>query len=48
MPPQHPVQDPITVTRVLPWALLAVLLIAGIVLYFRHGAEVTPIVGAVR
>jgi hypothetical protein len=44
----NPPQDQITFARVLPWALLAVLLVIGIVLYFRYGTDVTPVAGAIR
>ena len=45
--PQPP-QERVTLGRVLPWVLLALLLAAGLVLYFRFGDTVTPVVGSGR
>ena len=44
MPPQD--RDPIG--RVIPWVVLLVLLIAGVVLYFRYGTQITPLLDGTR
>lgn len=36
-------QDRVPIGRVIPWVILVVLLLAGIVLYFRYGTQVTPL-----
>jgi hypothetical protein len=43
-----PPTDRVPIGRVIPWVILLVLLIAGLVLYFRHGADVTPLLDATR
>ena len=45
--PQPP-QDRVTPGRVLPWVVLAILLAAGLVLYFRFGGAITSVVGTGR
>lgn len=42
----HTPQDRVTPGRVLPWLILAILLAAGLVFYFRFGSRVAPVVGA--
>lgn len=42
----HTPQDRVTPGRVLPWVILVILLVAGLVFYFRFGAGVAPVVGA--
>ena len=44
MSPQYRVP----VGRVIPWVVLVVLLIAGLVLYFRFGTQVTPLLDGTR
>ena len=34
--------------RLALWGLIALLLVAGVALYFRHGADVTPMAERVR
>jgi hypothetical protein len=43
-----PPQDRAPIGRVIPWVVLVVLLLAGLVLYFRYGAGVTPILDSTR
>jgi hypothetical protein len=43
-----PPQDRVPIGRVIPWVVLVVLLLAGLVLYFRYGAGVTPILDSTR
>ena len=38
-----PPHDRVPIGRVIPWVILVVLLVAGVVLYFRYGAQVTPL-----
>ena len=47
--PDHPsASERIPPARVVAWLLVAVALIAGVVLYFRHAAEVAPLLDTVR
>ena len=41
-------QDRVPIGRVIPWVVLVVLLVAGLVLYFRYGAQVTPLLDSTR
>jgi len=34
--------------RVIPWVILLVLLVAGLVLYFRYGGGVSPLLDGTR
>jgi len=43
-----PPQERVPIGRVIPWVVLVVLLIAGLVLYFRYGAQVTPLLDGTR
>ena len=43
-----PPQDRVPIGRVIPWVVLVVLLIAGLILYFRFGAGVTPLLNGTR
>jgi len=43
-----PPQDRVPIGRVIPWVVLVVLLIAGLVLYFRYGTKVTPLLDGTR
>jgi hypothetical protein len=43
-----PPQDRVPIGRVIPWVILVVLLIVGLVLYFQYGADVTPLVDGTR
>ena len=43
-----PPQDRVPIGRVIPWVVLVVLLIAGLILYFRYGATVTPLLNGTR
>ena len=43
-----PPQDRVPIGRVIPWVVLVVLLIAGLVLYFRFGTQVTPLLDGTR
>jgi hypothetical protein len=43
-----PPQDRVPIGRVIPWVVLVVLLIAGVVLYFRYGTQVTPLIDGTR
>ena len=43
-----PPQDRVPIGRVIPWVVLVVLLIAGLVLYFRYGTKVTPVLDGTR
>ena len=43
-----PPQDRVPIGRVSPWVVLIVLLLAGLVLYFRYGTEVTPVLNSTR
>ena len=43
-----PPQERVPIGRVIPWVILVVLLIAGLVLYFRYGADVTPLLEDTR
>ncbi len=37
--------EPVPVRRVLLWSIVAILIVVGIVLYFRFERQLTPIVG---
>ncbi len=41
-------QDRVPIGRMIPWVILVILLIAGLVLYFRYGTQVTPLVDGTR
>ena len=41
-------QDRVPIGRVIPWVVLIVLLLAGLVLYFRYGTGVTPVLNSTR
>ena len=43
-----PPQDRIPIGRMIPWVVLVVLLIAGLVLYFAYGSQVTPLLDSTR
>ena len=43
-----PPQDRVPIGRVIPWVVLVVLLLAGLVLYLRYGAQVTPLLDGTR
>ena len=43
-----PPSDRVPPSRVIPWVILAVVLIVGVVLYFRFGTQVTPLLDATR
>jgi hypothetical protein len=43
-----PPQDRVPIGRVIPWVVLVVLLIAGLVLYFRYGSQATPLLDGTR
>jgi hypothetical protein len=43
-----PPQDRVPIGRVIPWVVLVVLLVAGLVLYFRYGGQVTPLLDSTR
>ena len=43
-----PPQDRVPIGRVIPWVVLVVLLIAGLVLYFLYGGHVTPLLDGTR
>ena len=43
-----PPQDRVPIGRVIPWVVLIVLLIAGLVLYFRYGPQATPLLDGTR
>jgi hypothetical protein len=43
-----PPQDRVPIGRVIPWVVLIVLLIAGLVLYFRYGSHATPLLDGTR
>ena len=43
-----PPQDRVPIGRVIPWVVLVVLLIAGVVLYFRYGGQVAPLLDGTR
>ena len=43
-----PPQDRVPIGRVIPWVILVVLLIAGLVLYFSYGSDVTPLLDGSR
>ncbi|HMN09429.1 MAG TPA: hypothetical protein PKC83_11645 [Gemmatimonadaceae bacterium] len=45
MPPEH---RPSTLTRLIPWLLLAALVVGGVVLAFRYAGRVTPLIESVR
>ena len=46
--PPPPPPDRVPFGRLIPWVILAVLLICGLVLYFRYGTRVTPLLDATR
>ena len=43
-----PPQDRVPIGRVIPWVVLVLLLLAGLLLYFRYGTEVTPLLDSTR
>lgn len=43
-----PPNDRAPIGRVIPWVILLVLLVAGLVLYFRYGTGVTPLLDGAR
>ena len=43
-----PPQDRVPIGRVIPWVVLLVLLSAGVVLYFRYGTQITPLLDGTR
>ena len=43
-----PPQERVPIGRVIPWVVLVVLLFAGLVLYFRYGAQVTSLLDGTR
>jgi hypothetical protein len=43
-----PPQDRVPIGRVIPWVVLVVLLIVGLVLYFRYGSQATPLLDGTR
>jgi hypothetical protein len=43
-----PPQDRVPMGRVIPWVVLVLLLIAGLVLYFKYGTQVTPLLDVTR
>ena len=43
-----PPQERVPIGRVIPWVILVVLLIAGLVLYFSYGSDVTPLLDGTR
>ena len=43
-----PPQDRIPIGRVIPWVVLVLLLIGGLVLYFAYGSRVTPLLDGTR
>ena len=43
-----PPQERVPIGRVIPWVILVVLLIAGLVLYFSYGSDVTPLLDDTR
>ena len=43
-----PPQDRVPLGRVIPWVILVVLLIAGLVFYFSYGTQVTPLLDGTR
>jgi hypothetical protein len=43
-----PSPDRVPIGRVIPWVVLVALLIAGVVLYFRYGTQVTPLLDGTR
>ena len=43
-----PPQDRVPIGRVIPWVVLVVLLIGGVVLYFRYGTGITPLLDGTR
>ena len=43
-----PPQDRVPIGRLIPWVVLVVLLIAGLVLYFRYGGQATPLLDGTR
>jgi len=43
-----PPQERVPIGRVIPWVILVVLLIAGLVLYFSYGSDVTPLLDGSR
>jgi hypothetical protein len=43
-----PPQDRVPIGRVIPWVILVVLLVAGLVLYFSYGSDVTPLLDGSR
>ena len=43
-----PPQDRVPIGRVIAWVVLIVLLIAGLVLYFRYGSQATPLLDGTR
>ena len=48
LPHTMPPQDRVPIGRVIPWVVLVILLVAGLVLYFRYGGQVTPLLDATR
>lgn len=47
--PDHPsAPEHVPPTRVVAWLLVALALIVGVVLYFRHASQVAPLLDAVR
>jgi hypothetical protein len=43
-----PPQDRVPIGRVIPWVVVLVLLIAGVVLYLRYGTQITPLLHGTR
>jgi hypothetical protein len=43
-----PPQDRVPIGRVIPWVVLVVLLLAGLILYFWYGGQVTPLLDSTR
>jgi hypothetical protein len=43
-----PPQDRVPIGRVIPWVVVLVLLIAGVVLYLRYGTQITPLLDGTR
>jgi hypothetical protein len=45
-PPQQPPEEPVSLSRLLIWGAIAVVLVLGIWLYVRYGREVAPLISA--
>ncbi len=43
-----PPQDRVPIGRVIPWVVLVVLLLAGLIFYFGYGGQVTPLLDSTR